>query len=91
MNEINIKQLRRMGTGWFILCLAKENNIDIGTSIDDYKPNALKTRNAMFKATKPFHNEILDYVMKNWDSRIRAGFPVLDSKEIYEIALKIKK
>ena len=91
MSEINMRQFNRMGKGWFILCLAKENGIDIGTSIDNYKPKALKTRYSTFKVTKPLHNEMLDYVINNCNSKIRAGSPVLDSKQILKIALEIKE
>lgn len=91
MSKIDMRRLHSMGEGWFILCLAKEKGIKIGTSIDNYSPKALKGRYSTFKNTKPMHNEMLDYVINNCNSRIRAGSPVLDSKQILKIALEIKE
>ena len=53
--------LRKMGKGWFILKLAEDNGINVGTKTYYGKETAMKARLQRYEATKNIHKEMLDY------------------------------
>jgi hypothetical protein len=81
--------LRKMGKGWFILKLAEDNGINVGTKTYYGKETAMKARLQRYEATKNIHKEMLDYLLINWNSRISAGEPVISNKDLFELAKKI--
>lgn len=81
--------LRKMGKGWFILKLAEDNGINVGTKTYYGKETAMKARLQRYESTKNIHKEMLDYLLINWNSRISAGEPVISNKDLFELAKKI--
>lgn len=84
-------KLRRMGKGWFILRLAKERGYPVPTNIDYGTENAMKTRENTFENTRCCHEDMLGYLISNWCKKIIAGDPVLNNKDLFDIAKAIKK
>ena len=87
--SIDMETLNKMGKGWFILKLAEDNGINVGTKTYYGKENAMKARLQRYKSTKSIHREILEYLLNNWNNGFTAGDPVISNSELHELAKQL--
>ena len=85
------EELKGMGRGWFILRLAQDMGISINISTTYGTKNSMSKRNDVYNKTKSDHMKMLDEIISNWDNRITGGQPKLSNRELYDIAIQIKK
>lgn len=89
IDENKIKELKRMGKGWFILKCAEEKGL-IDSSLTYYGTNkAMKIRLNQYKKSSSYHDQLLSFIFYSWSKRISAGLPVLDNTYLYELASKM--
>ena len=83
------EELRRMGKGWFVLRVAEECGISIPTSTTYGSTLAMRTRNSRFEYTIDYHKDMIDYLKKNWSTRITGGNPVVSNDVLLDLVNKI--
>ena len=87
----NKEDLNRMGSGWFVIKFAEDNNIKTNTTSTYGKESAMKRRVYTYEKTKNCHLDIVKYLLDNWNSKISAGSPKLTNQELRKLLEDLAK
>lgn len=84
-----MKEINRMGAGWFIVKLAIEQGILNNTNMPISPSNP--TKEYTYKKTKNQHFQFIDYLVNNWNNRIALLGSNFTNKDLKELAIKLQK